>query len=70
MYLGTEEFTENMQARMDSDRDLSEVPMGHKRRLPKLLGDYERMSGSRDEAIKAAYASGGYTMEEIGEKCP
>ncbi|MDZ7662083.1 MAG: helix-turn-helix domain-containing protein [Thiohalophilus sp.] len=35
--------------------------------MPKSLPDYEQHAMSRDEAIRLAYASGGYSMKEIGE---
>jgi len=56
-----------MQGLLKPDRDLSEVPLAQKRRMARPLKEYERLSGSRDEAIVAAYTSGGYTMKEIGE---
>jgi len=56
-----------MQKVLESDRDLSEVPLGQKRRLARPLPEYEAQASSRDEAIAAAYPCGGYTMKEIGE---
>ena len=34
---------------------------------PLLFGDYARRYPDRNEAITAAYASGGYTLKEIGQ---
>jgi hypothetical protein len=69
VYLGSERFVEQMQQMLESDRDLSEVPLGQrrKRRTARPLPEYEAQASSRDEAIAAAYASGGYTMKEIGD---
>ena len=67
VYLGSDQFVEQMQGHLEPDRDLSEVPVGQKRRVAPPLKEYERVSGGRDEAIVAAYVSGGYTMKEIGE---
>jgi len=67
VYLGSDQFVEQMQGHLEPDRDLSEVPLGQKRRVARRLNEYERLSGSRHEAIVAAYASAGYTMKEIGE---
>jgi putative transposase len=64
--LGSDQFVEQMQGHLKPDRDLSEIPLGQKRGVARPLKEYERLSGSRDEAIVAAYASGGYTMKEIG----
>lgn len=41
--------------------------MTQRRPQAKTLAYYERRAGSRDEAIISAYASGGYTLNEIGE---
>ncbi|MSR11396.1 MAG: hypothetical protein EXR84_06290 [Gammaproteobacteria bacterium] len=38
-----------------------------KRPVPKRLKEYEASATSRDEAIIDAYASGGFSMKEIGE---
>jgi len=67
VYLGSDQFVEQMQGHLKPDRDLSEVPVGQKRRVAPPLNEYERVSGGRDEAIVAAYVSGGYTMKELGE---
>lgn len=57
---------EQMLKQVGADRDLSEVPMAQKRRIPKSLEQYRQLSTSRDKAIAAVYASGGYSMKEIG----
>ena len=66
IYLGSEDFVENMQNRVEREGDLSEVPSAQRRKPPKSLGHYEKTCQSRDEAIATAYASGGYSMKEIG----
>jgi len=67
VYLGSDQFVEQMQGHLEPDRNLSEVPVGQKRRVAPPLKEYERVSGGRDEAIVAACVRGGYTMKEIGE---
>ena len=67
VYLGDERFVEQMQRRIDQDRVLSEIPKSQRRPQAKLLSDYESKTGSRDEAIAAAYWGGGYTLKEIGD---
>jgi hypothetical protein len=67
IYLGDEQFVEELQQHVETDKDLSEVPLAQRRKLPKKLHEYERESASRNEAIAMAYASGGYSMKEIGE---
>jgi len=67
IYLGSDQFVEQVRSHLGPDRDLSEVPLVQKRGVARLLREYEILSVSRDEAIAAAYASGGYTMKEIGD---
>ena len=56
-----------MQSRVHSRQDLREVPQATGRPIPRPLHDYDQAHAERNEAIKAAYASGGYTMQEIGD---
>ncbi|MFB1490710.1 MULTISPECIES: transposase [unclassified Thiocapsa] len=67
VFLGSEAFVEAMQRKIPQDRDLREVPQAKRRPVPRALPDYERAHADRNEAIKAAYAGGGYTMQEIGD---
>ena len=67
IYLGTESFVEQMQKKVAEDRDLSEIPTAQRGRVPESLGSYEKQFANRDDAILAAYASGGYSMKTIGE---
>jgi putative transposase len=43
------------------------VPQAKRQSVPRWLPEYDRAHTDRKEAIKAAYASGGYTMKEIGD---
>ncbi|ESQ16350.1 MAG: hypothetical protein N838_26700 [Thiohalocapsa sp. PB-PSB1] len=61
--LGSEEFVDNLRRRLPKDRDLSEVPRAQRRPLAKPLTEYAALYSDRDEAIVAAYASGGYTLK-------
>ncbi|WP_303905228.1 REP-associated tyrosine transposase [Thiohalomonas denitrificans] len=67
VYLGSETFVEKMQARLDNNKDLSEIPQKQRRTLPKPLHHYAKHFPGRDSALVAAYASGGYSMKEIGD---
>jgi len=67
VYLGDGRFVEQMQRRIDKEKVLSEVPMTQRRPRAKPLSEYESKASSRDAAIAAAYASGTYTLKEIGE---
>jgi putative transposase len=67
VFLGSDAFVEAMQRKVPKDRDLREVPQAKRRPVPRSLPAYDRAHADRDQAIKAAYASGGYTMREIGD---
>ena len=46
---------------------LSEVPLKQRRKPAKTLKEYQEGNANRNDAIFAAYQSGGYTMDEIAE---
>jgi putative transposase len=63
LYLGDDAFAERMASRISAPS--REVP--RKQRAQKSLVQYERSTPDRDDAIRAAYASGSYTLKAIGE---
>ena len=67
VYLGSDSFVEKHIASQESDKDLSEIPLSQRRRAPKAISSYEHKARDRNEAISLAYASGGYTLKEIGD---
>jgi putative transposase len=67
VFLGSEAFVDNLRRRLPKDRDLSEVPRAQRRPLAKPLTEYAALYSDRDEAIVAVYASGGYTLKQIGK---
>jgi putative transposase len=66
VYLGDSNFVTTMQALIDGDKELSEVPSSQRRPMPKTLECYSNTTDSRNDAIVIAYAGGGYTLKEIG----
>jgi len=56
-----------MQHRLPHKSDLAEIPRAQHRPLAQSLIHYEQQFPTRDAAIAAAYASGGFTMKAIGE---
>lgn len=66
IYLGPDHFVQAMQKKIGSDKDISEVPRAQKRPIPKSLEHYKAKYRDRNTAIAMAYASGGYSMKEIG----
>ena len=65
IYLGSEEFVEAMQRRIDAQRPLDEVPARQRRPVAKALADYAQQGESRDRAMAEAYRSGAYSMTAI-----
>jgi putative transposase len=65
--LGDENFVEEMEAKIDKDRDLSEVPSSQRRAKARVLTEYETMYEGRNKSFLAAYKSGGYTMKAIAD---
>jgi len=67
VFLGSDAFVERMMRKVPRGRDLREVPQSKARPRAKPLAAYVRTHPQRDRAIAEAYASGGYTMQEIGD---
>ena len=67
VYLGDDAFIEKLKAKLPKDVDLSEIPSCQRRAPAKPLSHYEKRHKYRDEAIQAAYNSGGYTLKALGE---
>ncbi|MEO6800164.1 MAG: transposase [Rhodanobacter sp.] len=63
LFLGNDDFAERMMAL--AKKPSTEVP--RKQRAQRSLAQYERAASDRDSAIRAAYASGTYTLKAIGE---
>ena len=66
MYLGSDEFVEDAQAKMDPDQSLLDIPKPQKLSPPKPLGYYLSRYEDRKEGMSAAYRSGHYTLSEVG----
>jgi putative transposase len=67
IFLGDDNFVEEMEAKVDKDRDLSEIPSSQRRPKVKTLKEYETMYEDRNKVITAAFKSGGYTMKAIAD---
>lgn len=67
IYLGDEAFVDTMLTTLADDVSLDEIPATQRRPPPKPLDDYAETFRERDEAIVAAYESGGYSMKAIGD---
>ncbi len=68
VFLGSAEFVkEHLELLKEQEGDLSEVPQKQRRRAALALTEYAQRSNNRNDAIRAAYASGGYTLKEVGD---
>jgi len=66
IYLGTDQFVEDMQCKLDPDQSLKDIPRKHKQAPPKPLSYYKERYQNRQEAMAKAYLSGHYTQTEVG----
>lgn len=67
IFLGTEQFIEDMHCKLNQNQELSEIPKAQRRRLPKPLDYYSSNFSDRNMGIINAYQSGGYSMKEVGD---
>lgn len=65
IYIGNDDYIEKIQKKIAKDSDISEVPMSQRRPIPKSIEQIAKKHKDRDQAIIAAYQSGGYSMKEI-----
>jgi predicted DNA-binding protein YlxM (UPF0122 family) len=65
--LGSEQFVERMQALIDSEQPLREIPKRQRRALAKPLAYYASRYAQRDRALAEAYRTGAYSMQTIAE---
>jgi len=67
IYLGSQAFVDEMQKKIDTDRQLSEIPKTHRRPVARPLTWYFQKHPDRDRAVFEAFRTGGYSMREIGD---
>ena len=67
VFLGSDAFVESMRRKIPRDKDLREIPQAMARPAVKALADYAREYPEHHGAIAAAYGSGGYTLQDIGD---
>ena len=65
IFIGNEDYIERMQRKIEKGIDVSEMPSSQRRPIPKSIEYYVKKYIDRDNAIIAAYKSGGYSMKEI-----
>lgn len=68
IFMGSDQFIDSMLQIIDKDKKaIDDIPRLQSSSLPKSLDEYNNQTSSRNEAIRVAFKSGGYTMKEIGE---
>ena len=67
VFLGDEQFVHRMQAHIQSGKDDEQIPLAQRRPQPPPLVEIEKRSPGRDAAIVAAYATGGYSYQQIAD---
>ncbi|MEO1885777.1 MAG: transposase [Methyloprofundus sp.] len=67
IYIGSDQFIESMLKKVgQGEKGVDDVPLMQRRLVPKTIEEYREQSNSRNESIRAAFSSGGYTMKQIG----
>lgn len=68
IYLGSDEFIIKVKNTFNKDEDCSEIPRCQRIPAPSSsIAEYVTQCSSRNLAIKRAYASGAFTMKQLGE---
>ena len=66
-FLGSDGFVDCMRRQFPEESDLREIPQARARPPARPLAEYDSQHRERDAAISAAFASGSYTQQEIGD---
>lgn len=67
VFLGDGQFVQRMQAQLKSGKDDVQIPRAQRRPPPPPLANIERDAPDRNAAIVGAYATGGYSYQQIAE---
>ncbi len=67
VFLGDEQFVNRMQANIRTGKDDVQIPLAQRRPEPPPLQEIMKRSPHRDAAIIAAYATGGYSYQQIAD---
>ena len=66
IYLGDEEFIEEMQCKLDPEQSLADIPRKQKLAPPKPIDYFKRKYSDPKQAMAMAYLSKHYTLEVVG----
>lgn len=67
IYLGDENFVQDMQCKLDPEQSLKDIPKKQKQAPVKPLSYFVEHHKIRDESMAQAYLSGHYTLEQVGK---
>ncbi len=67
VFLGDEQFVQRMQAHLLSGKDDVQIPLAQRRPPPPPLAKIEHHAPDRNAAIVAAYATGGYSYQQLAD---
>jgi len=67
IYLGDEDFVNDMQCKLAPDQSLKDIPKKQKQAPAKPLDYFADHYKTRDESMAQAYWSGHYTLAQVGE---
>lgn len=67
VFLGDDQFVNRMQALILSGKDDVQIPLAQRRPKPPPLAEIEKRAKDRDAAIIAAYATGGYSYQQLAD---
>ena len=67
IYLGDDEFVNDMLRKLDPEQSLKDIPKKQKQAPVKPLTYFAERYKTRDESMAQAYRSGHYTLEQVGE---
>ena len=68
VYLGSDDFVEDMLDKLSPEQSLADIPKRQKRRPAKPLTYYQDQYSDRTRAMASAYLSGQYTLTQVGEQ--
>ncbi len=66
IYLGSDDFVENIQSKLDPKQSLKDIPRKQKLAPAKPVSYYQKKYSNRKEAMAMSYLSGHYTLSEVG----
>ena len=66
-FLGDDQFVERMQAHIQPNNDVVQIPLAQRRRAPPSLAVIERQAADRNAAMIAAHATGVYSHQQIAD---